>query len=120
MASPLSKDLIAGAIGESGAGITPTLPPAPLAEAEKIGDEFVRNAGYSSIAEMRELPARDIYEIYNESRRFGFPMVIDGYFLPKSLPEIFEAKEQAQVPLLLGWNSAEIPGMAFMQGMSYT
>jgi para-nitrobenzyl esterase len=43
-------------------------------------------------------------------------MVIDGYFLPRSLPEIFESKEQAQVPLLLGWNSAEIPGMAFTQG----
>jgi para-nitrobenzyl esterase len=34
--------------------------------------------------------------------------------------EIFKAKEQAQVPLLLGWNSAEIPGMAFMQGLPYS
>src|SRR6266550_1498011 len=31
MASPLSKDLIAGAIGESGALIAPTMPPFPLA-----------------------------------------------------------------------------------------
>ena len=30
--------------------------------------------------------------------------------------EIFNAREQAQVPLLLGWNSAEIPGTAFTQG----
>ena len=37
MASPLSKDLIAGAIGESGAAIYPTLAPVPLAEAEKQG-----------------------------------------------------------------------------------
>ena len=120
MASPLSKGLIAGAIGESGAGINPTLAPVPLEEAEKTGAEFVKNAGFSGIAELRKLPARDIYEIYNESKRFGFPMVIDGYFLPKSLPEIFEAGEQAQVPLLLGWNSAEIPGMAFMQGLPYS
>ena len=42
--------------------------------------------------------------------------MLDGYFLPKTLPEIFESKEQAMVPLLLGWNSAEIPGMAFTQG----
>lgn len=35
MASPLSKNLIAGAIGESGAAINPTLAPVPLAEAEK-------------------------------------------------------------------------------------
>jgi para-nitrobenzyl esterase len=116
----LAKGLIAGAIGESGAGITPTMAPVSLEEAEKTGADFVKKAGYESIAQMRALPARDIYEIYNESKRFGFPMVIDGYLLPKTLPEIFKAKEQALVPLLLGWNSAEIPGVAFMQGQPYT
>lgn len=120
MASPLSKNLIAGAIGESGAGIHPTLAPIPLAEAEAIGAKFCQEAGYPSIAEMRKLSTREVYEIYNESRRFGFPCVVDGYFLPKTLPEIFEAKQQAQVPLLLGWNSAEIPGGAVMQGLPYT
>jgi para-nitrobenzyl esterase len=116
MASPLSKNLIAGAIGESGAGIHPTLAAIPLEEAEKIGLEFAKNAGYPTLAELRKLSTREVYEIYNESKRFGFPAVIDGYFLPKTLPEIFESKEQAQVPLLLGWNSAEIPGTAFTQG----
>lgn len=120
MASPLSKDLIAGAIGESGASIHPTLPPVPLQEAEKTGQEFAKNAGYPALAELRKLSTREIYEIYNESRRFGFPVVIDGYLLPKSLPEIFESKQQAQIPLLLGWNSSEIPGMAVMQGLPYT
>lgn len=119
MASPLSKDLIAGAIGESGAGIKPTLPPVSLKEAEQIGLEFAENAGYHSLEALRALSTREVYEIYTESQRFGFPMVIDDYLLPKTLPEIFEAGEQAQVPLLLGWNSAEIPGMAFMQGMPY-
>ena len=116
MASPLSKNLIAGAIGESGAGIAPTMVAVPLKEAEHIGLEFAKNAGYTSLAELRKLSARDVYEIYNESNRFGFPAVLDGYFLPKTLPEIFENKEQAMVPLLLGWNSAEIPGTAFTQG----
>ena len=120
MASPLSKDLIAGAIGESGAGINPTMKPVSLEEAENIGLEFARNAGYPSIDELRKLSTREVYEIYNESKRFGFPAVIDGYFLPKTLPEIFESRQQAMVPLLLGWNSAEIPGMAFMQGQPYT
>ena len=116
MASPLARNLIAGAIGESGAGIHPTLAPVPLAEAEKTGAEFAQKAGFSSIKQLRALPARDIYEIYNESKRFGFPVVLDNYFLPKTVPQIFAAKEQAQVPLLLGWNSAEIPAVAFMQG----
>ncbi|MEB2777638.1 carboxylesterase family protein [Algoriphagus sp. D3-2-R+10] len=120
MASPLSKGLIAGAIGESGAGINPTLAPTSLAEAEKQGEEFASKAGFSNIKELRALSTKDIYEIYNESKRFGFPVVLDGYFLPKTLPEIFEAKEQAMVPLLAGWNSAEMSGMAFMQGQPYT
>ena len=119
MASPLAKNLIAGAIGESGAGINPTLAPVPLAEAEKTGDEFAKKAGYTTIAQLRALSTREVYEIYNESRRFGFPVVIDGYFLPKTIPQIFNAKEQAQVPLLVGWNSAEIPGQAFMFGQPY-
>ncbi|MGZ8558048.1 MAG: carboxylesterase/lipase family protein [Chitinophagaceae bacterium] len=119
MASPLSKNLIAGAIGESGAGIHPTLAPVSLAEAEKTGLEFATKAGYPSLAALRKLSTRDLFEIYNDSKRFGFPVVMDGYFLPASLPEIFAAKKQAMVPLLLGWNSAEIPGMAFMQGKPY-
>ncbi len=120
MASPLSKNLIAGAIGESGAGINPTMSPIPLKDAEKMGLEFAQNVGVTSLAQLRALSTREVYEIYNESKRFGFPAVLDGYFLTKTLPETFKAKEQAHVPLLLGWNSAEIPGMAFMQGQPYT
>ncbi len=120
MASPLSKNLIAGAIGESGAGINPTLAPVPLAEAEKVGKEFAEKAGYTSLAQLRKASTLELFEVYQESRRFGFPTVIDGYFYTKTIPETFKAKEQAMVPLLLGWNSAEIPGMAFMQGQPYT
>ncbi|HNW58664.1 MAG TPA: carboxylesterase family protein [bacterium] len=119
MASPLSRNLIAGAIGESGAAIHPTLAPVLLAEAEKQGLEFAQQAGFKSIAEMRALSTKAIFDAYLKSRRFGFPAVLDGYFLPKSLPELFKEGAQAQVPLLAGWNSAEIPGYAFTQG-AYT
>jgi para-nitrobenzyl esterase len=119
MVSPLSKNLIAGAIGESGSGMR-ALAAVPLAEAEKIGAEFAKNAGYNSLAQLRAASTRELYEVYTESKRFGFPSVIDGYFYPKSMLEIFQAKGQAPVPLLLGWNSAEIPGAAFMQGLPYS
>ena len=119
MASPLTKGLITGAIGESGAGITPTMAPVTLAEAEKQGAEFAKNAGVATLKGLRALSTKEVYEIYGESKRFGFPVVLDGYFLPKMLPQIFAAKEQAQIPLLVGWNSAEIPGQAFMQGQPY-
>lgn len=120
MASPLSKDLIAGAIGESGAGINPTLAPVSLKEAEQTGLDFAKKAGYPNIAALRKLTTKELFEVYQDSKRFGFPVVLDHYFLPATLPEIFEAKKQAMVPLLVGWNSAEIPGAAFMQGKPYT
>ncbi len=119
MASPLTKKLIAGAIGESGAGINPTMSPVSLDEAEKTGIDFAKKAGYTTLTQLRALSTRDVYEIYNESKRFGFPVVIDGYFLPKTIPQIFNAGEQAQVPLLVGWNSAEISGQGFMYGQPY-
>lgn len=115
MVSPLSKGLIAGAIGESGSGLG-ALPAVPLAEGEKQGAEFAKNAGYTSLTQLRKATTFELFQAYQESKRFGFPPVIDGYFFTKGMKETFQAKEQSQVPLLLGWNSAEIPGIAFTQG----
>src|ERR671926_431590 len=47
MASPLSKDLIAGAIGESGS-IMATLPAVPLPQAEQSGAKFAADPGANS------------------------------------------------------------------------
>ena len=55
MASPLSKNLIAGAIGESGAAIYPTMAPVTLSEAEKQGADFLQKAGVSSLDALRGL-----------------------------------------------------------------
>jgi para-nitrobenzyl esterase len=120
MSSPLARDVIAGAIGESGAGINPTLNPVPLAQAEKEGIEFAEKAKVKSVADLRKLTTRELFEIQSETRKNYNTTVIDGYVYPKSIPAIFNAKEQAQVPLLLGWNSAEMSGLAFMQGKPYT
>lgn len=114
MASPLSKNLIAGAIGESGAGINPTLAPVSLKEAEKGGAAFAKKAGYTTLAQLRKLSTKELFEMYVDSKQFGFPVVLDGYFLTATLPEIFAAKKQAMIPMLAGWNSAEIPAGAFM------
>ncbi len=120
MASPLSRDLIAGAIGESGSMMGSSLAAVPLAEAERQGAEFAQKAGNLTLDQLRALSTRELFELYQEARRWGFPAVIDGHFLPKPVAEICGAGEQARVPLLVGWNSAEIPGLAFMQSQSYS
>jgi para-nitrobenzyl esterase len=114
MASPLSKDLIAGAIGESGALIAPTLAPVALADGEKVGAEFATGLGAASIAALRALPTEKIQEAASKLPIARFAATVDGWFLPKLPVEIFAAGQQAHVPLLVGWNSAESSSRAIL------
>src|SRR5439155_6035047 len=59
MASPLSRNLVVGAIGESGS-MTSSLPSQPLAEAEANGVKFASAAGGKTVAELRAMSAEQI------------------------------------------------------------
>ena len=107
MASPLSRGLIAGAIGESGAAINPTFAPVPLTEGERAGALFAANVGSDSLAALRGIPAAQLLEAAATQGAPRFGLLVDGYFLPRTVAEIFAAGEQARVPLLAGWNSQE-------------
>ena len=106
MGSPLSRHLIAGAIGESGAMFA-SLPARPLAEAEQEGVRFAAEAGASSLAGLRAITAEQIQDVLAKGPRMRFSTDLDGYFLPKPLVDIYDAGEQAKVPLLEGSNSEE-------------
>ncbi|MBC8154216.1 MAG: carboxylesterase family protein [Bacteroidetes bacterium] len=106
MASPLSKNLMAGAIGESGS-LLGTLPPVPLAEAEQQGVRFAEQVGAKSLANLRAMSATQLLEATADPKTPRFSSSIDGYFFPKPPIAIFAAGEQARVPLLVGWNSQE-------------
>ena len=107
MASPLSKGLFAGAIGESGALIAPTLPPVPLAQGEEEGLKFATSLGATSLAALRAMPAAQITDASAKLPIGRFAATVDGYFFPKPPVEAFAAGEQAHVPLLVGWNTEE-------------
>ena len=106
MASPLSKDLIAGAIGESGS-ILGALPATPLAPAEENGAKFLTAAGVADIAGLRAMPADQLLALAGKQGMPRFGPVVDGYFFPEAPKAIFAAGKQADVPLLAGWNSEE-------------
>jgi para-nitrobenzyl esterase len=108
MVSPLSKGLIAGAIGESGAMIEPTQSPDALAEAEQIGVQFWTAIGATSLAAIRAMPAQQILDAAAKGNPYRFGPAVDNYFLPKLPVELFAAGEQSRVPLLVGWNSEEV------------
>lgn len=106
MASPLAKNLIAGAIGESGS-IMGALSAVPLAEAEQNGVKFAAAIGKESLAALRAMPADQLLETTAKPGLPRFSPAVDGYFFPKDPAAIFAAGEQAHVPLLAGSNSEE-------------
>lgn len=113
MASPLSRGLFAGAIGESG-GLTGNIKPVPLDTAEANGAAFAARLGNKSIADLRAMSATDLMQAAAKGWRF-WP-IIDGYFLPQAPDEIYSAGDQMKVPLLAGWNSAEVSYQGILGG----
>lgn len=114
MCSPLSKNLIAGAIASSGS-LMGALSPMPLAEAEKNGLKVATDLTASSLAALRAIPAEKLLQVKGQ-----FSSTIDGYFIPKAPVEIYVKGEQAKVPLLIGWNSQEMVYQYFLRGKEPT
>jgi para-nitrobenzyl esterase len=107
MASPMSRDLIAGAIGESGAMLGPTLPARALAKTEEDGKKFAENLGAPAIAPLRAMAAEKLLDAAPKAGPMRFVPNVDGYFLPESPLATYGAGKQSRIPLLAGWNSDE-------------
>ncbi|MDQ3843550.1 MAG: carboxylesterase family protein, partial [Bacteroidota bacterium] len=90
VASPLSRDLIAGAIGESGS-LLGALPAVPLQDAEQTGLQFAKAIGANSLADLRAIHADSLLRATSRFNTYRFSMNVDGYFFPKSPYAIYEA-----------------------------
>jgi para-nitrobenzyl esterase len=107
MASSLSKGLFVRAIGESGS-VLGNLVPLSLAVREQQGIRFMKMSGAKNLTELKEISADSLLKISANPGCPHFGPTIDGYFLPESPEKIYYTGLQANVPLLAGWNSAEI------------
>lgn len=107
MASPLSRDMIAGAIGESGAFFGRTLRATPLASAEQDGTKFGTNAGAATLSALRAMTAEQLLAASTKGGGMRFVPITDGYYFPESPASIYAAGKQSHVPLLAGWNADE-------------
>ena len=112
MASPLAKGLFQKAIGESGAAFKSSgLRFEPLALREEKDVKLVgEKLGVKTLAELRAVPMQKLLDTFGGSPKgggFDFDPDVDGYFLPESVPKIFAAGKQNDVPLLAGWNHDE-------------
>jgi para-nitrobenzyl esterase len=110
MASPLPRGLFHKAIGQSGAyfsGPGGPLPLRSLAASEQQGVAFAASLGAESLAALRALPGERVLQAALEAQPWFAP-TIDGHFLVEDVAVTFAKGQQAQVPLLAGWNADEI------------
>ena len=109
-ASPLAKGLFEGAISESGGSFGPPRRAGGpgenmrlLADAERNGVSLARDAGASSIEELRKMPAE---KIMAAQRGLAWP-IIDGWVIPTDQYTTYEQKHFNDVAVLIGYNSDE-------------
>lgn len=104
VASPLAQGLFQKAVAESGGAIASNRSRngTYLEIAEKIGIEFQEKLNSKSLAELQAIDASEIMKIGTIARP-----IVDGYFLPKSVQEIYANGEQNDVPIITGWNEDE-------------
>jgi para-nitrobenzyl esterase len=114
MASPISKNLIRRAIGESGSMFMLAPVTLSLDQAERQGSRFATALGAANLAELRAKPAQELLDAAQQQRSsFRFWPNVDGYFLPEQPREIYAQGKQARVALLAGWNKDEQSAATF-------
>ena len=117
MCSPLSKGNLAGVMGSSGAEVMP-YDAVPQANADEAGVKLLESRGIKSLAEARALSADSLQKLIPPQGMAN--VVLDGYFMKESADDVFKKGEQAQVPLLVGWNSQEGSPAGALRGQEQT
>jgi para-nitrobenzyl esterase len=112
-ASPLAKGLFQRAIEESGSSV-----PGPgrggagqLANAERNGVRFAESKGAKNLADLRAMTWQQITAPANPAGggpAVRFSLVVDGYFLPAAVEEIFSQGKQNDVSELTGLNANDL------------
>ena len=131
IASPLSKGLFHKAICESGSPTSDIFNPRPMKETEALGEKLFARLGVDKAADplaaARALPWEKIIEddAALAAEMGGFYPVwgywdtsLDGWFMPDTPLNIFQAGKQNAVPYIMGGNLGEItgPGMILLPG----
>lgn len=110
VASPLAKGLFHAAIVESGIGSG-----TPLATSEQWGVNLATKLGITGGDVLAQLRAKTWEEIINASLAsdsgYSTNTTIDGWSQLDTVPNVFKAGEQQNVPLIVGMNECDIPSL---------
>ncbi len=111
--SPLARGLFAGAIMQSGGGVSNGLVyDLHREEAYRIGEMLMKACRCDILRQMRELPAEILYRkmqaVIGKSRPLPFAPMCDEYVLPGTYDENIRTGKIADIPYLLGSNANDI------------
>ena len=108
-ASPLAKGLFRGAISQSGGAFGPTRATTypgenmrTLAQAEALGEAYLRKAGVGTLAELRRVPPDKLPAGYGSGAAWP---IVDGWVIPGDQHELYEQGRFNDVAILVGYNS---------------
>ena len=103
-ASPLAKGVARAGIAQSFRTYRRML---TLAEAETMGGQFGRTVGKPSIAALRAMSAEDLLEASLKTPAATTTAIIDGWFLPQDIHDIYARGKQNDIPILTGGTNDE-------------
>ena len=103
-ASPLAKGLFRACISQSGAMMSP-MSAINQETAQMYGGMFMSQVKKNSIAEMRQMDAKDL-----TGNGVNFQLcipIVDGYVIPEPICDLYEKGKYNDVPVLIMYNSDE-------------
>jgi len=105
---PQAAGLFQRAITESGTRYSNSfLGMQTMEQAEEQGVEFAESKGASTLEELRELSAEELMARAPDAPRVRFGPVIDGYYQPGSMMNVFAEGKQNDTPFINGFNAGE-------------
>ncbi len=108
LASPVAAGLFSGAITQSGTSFTTgPMGSLTLEKAEQQGLEFAKMKGANSLADLRAMSYEEIIATDPAQPRIRYGGVIDGYYQPDELHNIYAEGKQNDVPFISGMNADE-------------
>jgi para-nitrobenzyl esterase len=116
MSSPLARGLFHKVILQSGYLVSnPELDRECFGQpaAESVGEGLARELGARDVAALRAIPAEILVEAA-AAAGFDPQATIDGWVLPRQIVECLDRAEQAQVPLIAGFNEGEVRSLRWV------
>ncbi len=105
LVSPEARGLFHRAIAQSGPWRR-RASSLPLAEAERQGARFAAAIAAPTLAELRALPAAELFARH-QAQEVRFRPIVDGWIVPEAVTAAHERGGQIDVPLLTGWTADE-------------